>query len=78
MVREGCIYHDLYRRVLLPLEAVMIYIWKSKSKSIGSQLHHILLDQYEDTQIQQDRFDFTEKGKRHMLYNQYLIVKMST
>ena len=50
LVRAGCIEHDLYRRVFFSPEAVMKYIWKSKSNIIGSQLHHILPHQYEDIQ----------------------------
>ena len=62
LVRECCIEHDLYRRILLSPEAVMRYIWKSKSNIIGSQLHHILSHQYEDTQIRQNKFELTEQN----------------
>ena len=30
LVHEGCIEHDLYRRVFFSPEAVVRYIWKSK------------------------------------------------
>ena len=51
LVCEGCIEHDLYRRVFFSPEPGMQYIWKSKLNIIGSQLHHILPDQYEDNRI---------------------------
>ena len=51
LVREGCIEHDLYRRILFSPKVVMRYIRKSKLNIIGSQLHQMLPDQYEDTQI---------------------------
>ena len=51
LVYEDCIEHDLYRRLLFSPEIIIRYIWKSKSNIIESQLHHILLDQFDDHKI---------------------------